>query len=118
MKFLLQLIVIFVLAYILELFFPWYVIVVAAFFAGYVVRSRANFFAGFLAIAGLWAWKAWMIDSEASTDLSTRVARIFTLQDNTLLFVITAVVGGLVGGFAALSGALLRPAKKKWYEKR
>jgi hypothetical protein len=118
MRFILQLVLIFVLAYVLELFFPWYVIAIAASIMGYTVRSRANFLAGFLAIALLWTFKAWMIDSEASAALTERVARIFSLENKYLLFVLTACLGGLVGGFAALSGAYLRPAKKKWYEKR
>ena len=74
----------------------------------YLLKSKANFLAGFLAIGILWLLKAWLQDAGGSSDLSERVAKIFTLPRKELLFVVTAVVGGLVGGFAALSGSLLK----------
>ena len=63
MKFLIQLLAIIALAYILELFLPWYYIAVASFMMGYVLKSKANFLAGFMAIGILWSVKAWLQDS-------------------------------------------------------
>ena len=114
MKFMLQLLGIFVLAYILELFLPWYSIAIAAFIMGYVLKSKANFLAGFLAIAMLWMFKAWLIDSSGSTDLADRVANIVALKQKILLFIVMAFLGGLVGGFGALSGALLRRKNRSY----
>ena len=108
MKFLIQLLAIIALAYILELFLPWYYIAVASFVMGYVLKSKANFLAGFMAIGILWSVKAWLQDSAGSSDLTERVANIFTLPRKELLFLVTAIVGGLVGGFAAWSGSLLK----------
>jgi hypothetical protein len=108
MKFLLQLTAIVVLAYIFELFLPWYYIAVAAFIGGYVLKSKANFLAGFLAIALLWIVKAWLADSGSPSDLTIRVANIFTLPRKEILYGVTALIGGLVGGFAALTGSLLK----------
>jgi hypothetical protein len=108
MKFLIQLIAIIILAYIFELFLPWYYIAVAAFISGYVLKSKANFLAGFLAIALLWTFKAWLSDSASTTDLTIRVANIFTLPRKELLYFVTALIGGMVGGFASLSGSLLK----------
>ena len=108
MKFVIQLIAIIILAYIFELFLPWYYIAVAAFICGYVLKSKANFLAGFLAIALLWTFKAWLTDADSPTDLTIRVANIFTLPRKELLYVVTALIGGIVGGFAALTGSLLK----------
>jgi len=108
MKFVLQLLGIALLAYIFELFLPWYYIAVAAFIMGYLLKSQANFLAGFLGIALVWLLKAWLIDTAGATDLTERVAHIFSLKQKELLFLIMAIVGGLVGGFGALSGALLK----------
>jgi hypothetical protein len=108
MKFILQLFLIIILAHILELFLPWYYIAVAAFLGGYTLKSKANFVAGFLAIALLWSMKAWWIDTGSSTDLAQRVANILLVKQKLLLYLLTAVIGGLVGGFATLSGALLK----------
>jgi len=114
MKFLIQLLGIFALAYVLELFLPWYYIAVAAFVMGYLLKSKANFLAGFLAIGILWFVKAWLLDSSGTSDLAERVAHIFTLPKKEFLFLVTSVVGGLVGGFAAWSGSLLKRRVKAY----
>lgn len=114
MKFLLQLFGIMILAYISELFLPWYYITVAAFIMGYILKSKANFLAGFLAIGFLWLIKAWLMDSAGTSDLAERVANIFALKQKSLLFLVTAIVGGLVGGFGTLSGSLLKKKNKSY----
>lgn len=110
MKFIIQLVVIFILAYLLELFLPWYSIAIAAFIGG-LVNSRFNFFAGFIAIALLWTLKAGLTESASSSDLANRVALIFPVKQKALLYLVMALLGGLVGGFAAMAGSALRARK-------
>jgi hypothetical protein len=93
---------------VLELFLPWYSIALAAFLGGVLVKSKVNFLAGFLAIALLWVIKAMLSETGAPNDMVIRVANIFTLPNKELLYVVMAVVGGLVGGFGCLSGALFK----------
>jgi hypothetical protein len=107
MKFLTQLIAIAVAAFVLELFMPWWSIVIAAFAAGYALKSKANFAAGLLGIGLLWFVKALLIDASAAAPLAERVAAIFSLN-KFLLMLVTAVIGGLVGGFASMTGASLK----------
>jgi hypothetical protein len=114
MKFVIQIVAIIVLALVLELFMPWWSIAIAAFIIGYVLKSKANFLAGLLGIALLWALKAWILDSSAAAPLAERVAAIFSLTTITLILV-TAIIGGLVGGFAAMAGASLRKEKRRYY---
>src|SRR5687768_13983253 len=114
MKFLLQVLIILILGYILELMLPWWSIAIAAFIAGLALNTRANFAAGFLGIALLWTLKALLIENSAAAPLTERVAAVFSLT-KTLLFVVTAVIGGLVGGFAAMAGSALRKKRKKSY---
>jgi hypothetical protein len=111
MKFLIQLIAIILVAFILELFMPWWCIAIAAFAGGFALKSNANFLAGMLGIALLWLIKAWIIDASASAPLTERVAAIFSLN-KPLLMLVTALIGGLVGGFAAMSGAALKKEKR------
>jgi hypothetical protein len=111
MKFLIQLIAISIVAFILELFMPWWCIAIAAFAAGFALKSKVNFLAGFLGIALLWLIKVWILDATASAPLAERVAAIFSLNKPTLMLV-TALIGGLVGGFAAMTGAALKKEKR------
>lgn len=115
MKFIFQLFGIAILAHMFGIFLPWYSIAIAAFVVGYALKSKANFLAGFLGIALLWGGKAWLMDSAANTDLTQRVAHIFTLKQKELLFLVMAVIGGLIGGFAALTGSLLKGKTKSHY---
>ncbi|HEY0656107.1 MAG TPA: hypothetical protein VGD65_23390 [Chryseosolibacter sp.] len=114
MKFTIQILFIVLLAFILELFLPWWSIAIAAFAGGMIFNTRANFGAGFIAIALLWTIKALIIESNAAATLTDRVASIFMLN-KPLLFLVMAILGGLVGGFAAMTGAALHGKKKKYY---
>ena len=87
---------------------PWYGCAVVAFLAGYFIRSRQNFLAGFMAIAILWTFNALLADLSSSSTLPLRVAQLFGASSTLVVYLCTAVVGGLVGGFAAMSGAMLK----------
>jgi hypothetical protein len=112
MKFLLQILTILILGFILEMFFPWWTIAIAAFVGGVMFNTRANFGAGFIAIVLLWFAKAWLIQNTAVAPLADRVASIFMLS-KPLLFVVTLVIGGFVGGFAAMTGSALHKKRKR-----
>ena len=112
MKFFIQFIAILILAFVLELFLPWWSISVAAAAGGFLFKSKANFLSGFLAIALLWFTKAYLIDMYSAVPLAEKVAKILLVNSKALLFLITAIIGGLVGGFSALTGSLLRQEKK------
>lgn len=113
MRFALQTLVILILASVLELFLPWWSIALAAFIGGLVFRTNANFFAGFLGVAALWVLMALVIDTSSATDLTRRVAGIFMGIPVWGLYAVTALIGGLVGGLAATTGASLRKPKKR-----
>jgi hypothetical protein len=108
MRFILQLSVIIVAGFILELFLPWWSIAIAAFLGGVALKSKANFLAGFLGIALLWFIKALIIDLNNTSALAEKVANIFPLHSKPLLFLVMVILGGLVGGFAAMTGAFLK----------
>jgi hypothetical protein len=114
MKFLVQLVAILIVSFLFELFLPWWSIAIAAFVGGLVFDTRSNFGAGFLAIALLWTLKALFIEMSASATLTDRVAAIFTVG-KPVLFVIMALLGGLVGGFAAMAGSALNKKRKTGY---
>ena len=108
MRFIAQFIVIIITAHLLGLFLPWYACAAVAFLAGYFLKSRQNFLAGFLAIAVLWTFNAWLADVSSSSTLPLRVAQLIGVGSVGMVYLLTALVGGLVGGFAAMSGAMLK----------
>lgn len=114
MKFLIQLVTILILGFLLELFLPWWCIAIAAFIGGVIFNTRANFGAGFLAIALLWTIKGLFTTMGAAAPLAQRVSSIFMIN-TFLLFVVMAVIGGMVGGFAAMGGSALHKKRRRGY---
>lgn len=110
MKYLAAYILIILLSFALSLFFPWWIIAVAAFFVALFIPQRAGlaFVVGFAALFTLWGVSALFIDMKNEQVLSSRVASILPLGGvPAYLILTTAFVGGLVGGLAALTGSLL-----------
>jgi hypothetical protein len=93
-------------SFILQLFLPWWIIAPAAFALALWkgTSSRQAFWSGFGAIVFLWAATALVIHLRNEGILTAKIAGLFALPFPALMIVITALVGGLVGGLAALSG--------------
>ena len=108
MRFPVQIVVIIALGYLLELFLPWWSVAIAAFAGGLILTTRSNFIAGFAGIGLLWVGKALITNLSSDSDLAERVARIFMVHNSTILLLLTFLLSGLVGGFAAMSGGALR----------
>ena len=110
MKFIAKLVLTAASCYVAELFFPWWIIAVCAFVINLFLPTKGfnAFLSGFLGVGLLWLLFAWLIDLNTSSLLSEKVAQLFELSNTSLLVAITGLVGGLVGGFAAMSGSLFR----------
>src|SRR5690606_40164025 len=109
-KFVIQVVVIALLAYMLELFLPWWSVAIAAVFVGLFLRSDANFWAGFCGIGALWLSAAVIIDLTSSGNLAEKVAAIMHINE-TLLIIVTTLIGALVGGMASYTGSLVTRKK-------
>lgn len=97
-------------------FSPWWGFAVTTLLVAVLVHQKAGkaFLSGFLGIFLLWAGLAYWMDQQNNGILSQRIAQILPLNGNSLLLIlITGVVGGLVAGFAAMSGSFLRASSKK-----
>ena len=106
MNFLKQLLATFFACLALQYFFPWWTLVIGAFGAGYWACNKGfvSFAAGFLGVAILWVSAAFLIDLQTSSILTEKVAQLFPTKTPALLYVLTALVGGLPAGFAGLAG--------------
>lgn len=100
-------------AYAIGLFtlLPWYSFVFTTLIVAVAIHQKPikAFFAGFLGLFMLWALIAFIKNTANNSILAGKVANILPLQGNAfLLIIITGLVGGLVAGFAALTGSYLR----------
>lgn len=100
------------IGFVLTAFLPWWTVVIAAFLVAFFLRidSWKSFLAGFLAMTILWAGTALFLDVQNSEILSSKVAQLFQLPNSKMLVYITGIIGGLLGGFGALTGNLLKSA--------
>jgi hypothetical protein len=105
MKFTIQIITTIVLSFILQYYLPWWTMALGALAIGYVVKNKgyASFLAGFLGVGFLWLGMALFVDVATHSILTEKVNQLLPVN----AFLLTALVGGLVGGFAALTGSLL-----------
>jgi hypothetical protein len=114
MKFIVAIILTVLLSFIAGLYFPWWTIAITAFLVAVLFNQRAwkAFVAGFLGLLLLWGGVAFWIDIKNESILSARIGELLGIGNNSfLLILITGFIGGLVAGFAALSGSYLRNKK-------
>lgn len=117
MKFITAIILTALLSFISGLlsFSPWWGFAVTSLIVALLVHQKAGkaFLAGFLGLFLLWGGLAWWIDMKNNGVLSQKIASVLPLGGNSiLLIVVTGVAGGLVAGFAAMSGSYLRSSAK------
>jgi Kef-type K+ transport system membrane component KefB len=129
MRFWLRFLLIAVLAYAAQQFLPFWSAVLAAFAVGLAMSRRRRrryshrilppaqaFLAGFLALFLLWGGMAWMTDAANASILSTRISQIIIpayslpLPGAWFMILLTALLGGLLGGLGAMSGNQLGEA--------
>ena len=110
MKFILYIIAIIILGYVCQVFLPWWSIVVVAIIIGTLTEKSGirAFTIGFLGVALLWGIYATIINSQNDSILANRMGELLGDTSPISLILITALIGGLVGGMGALTGNLGR----------
>lgn len=89
----------------------WWIFAIGAFVAGWVVplSSFKTWLAGFLGIFILWLVLCYLPDSKNAGLMSQKMANIIPLGGSSwALILVAALVGGLVAGFASLTGSFVR----------
>ena len=108
--------IILILSFASGYFLPWWVVAIAAFLAAFFIGKTPgqSFLSGFTAVFIVWTVLALFKSIPNDNILAGRVVQLFPLPNNWIwLLVITALIGGIVGGMAALSGVLLKRAFAK-----
>lgn len=115
MKFFVAILLTALLAFISGLFLPWWGMSITSLLVAVIIHQKAGkaFLSGFLGVFILWAGLAWWIDMKNNGVLSEKIAAVLPLGGNSLLLIlVTGFIGGLVAGFAAMSGSYLRASDK------
>jgi hypothetical protein len=105
-----------ILSYALQLFVPWWSIAIVAVLIGFSLMQHAGlaFLSGFLAVFVLWAGYAYVLSSANNHLLASKVAELMaplTGGSKNVLFLLSGVIGGLVGGLGCLTGNLAAKLK-------
>lgn len=110
MKMILQIGLIALLAYLLQLVFPWWMIMLVPFAITSFTKQSAgsSFLVGFIGIFILWFVHAWVITMQSGTIMTEKVAELFSLPGSFILLIITAIIGAMAGGMGGLSGYHIR----------
>jgi hypothetical protein len=106
-----------VLAFISSYLLPWWAVAIVTFFAAYFMAKTPwrSFISGFLAVFIVWALLAMLKSIPNNHLLAGRVVQLFPLPHNWVwVLVVTAFIGGLIGGMGALSGTLMKRAFGKY----
>ncbi|MDF2431577.1 MAG: hypothetical protein JWP44_1208 [Mucilaginibacter sp.] len=108
--------IILILSFASGYFLPWWVVAIAAFLAAFLAGKTPaqSFWSGFAAVFIVWTVLALFKSVPNDHILAGRVVQLFPLPHNWIwLLIVTALIGGIVGGMAALSGVLLKGAFKE-----
>ena len=113
MKFIVSILLTAFLAFVAGLYtqFPWWVFAISSFVVSALIKQTPvkSFLCGFLGLFLLWVILAIIKDAANEHILSTKVSQILPLGGSyIMLILITGIIGGLISGFAALTGAYLK----------
>lgn len=111
MKFIVVVVLTALLGYAAPLYFTWWSFAITSFTIALLIHQKAlaAFLATFLGLFLLWGAMALIIDNANSHLLSQKIAALLPLGGSSLLLIfVTAFTGGLVSGFAGLTGSFAR----------
>lgn len=117
MRFTLATLLTITLSFIAGLYLPWWSIALVAFLVALLIKQNIGraYLSGFVGVFLLWGVLATIIHIRNNGLLSQKIAQLFKLNGNAfLLILLTALIGGVVAGFAAMSGSSLRPVERKF----
>lgn len=110
MKLIIRLVLIIALTWFLSFYLPWWIVIPVAFVIGAVIGGTGinAFISGFLGAGLLWLVYSWYLDIQTDSVLTEKILNLFPFDDKILLIIASGLIGGLCGGFGALSGNSFR----------
>ncbi|MEO6314141.1 MAG: hypothetical protein ABIU63_06495 [Chitinophagaceae bacterium] len=114
MKFIASILLTILLSFVICLYMDWWAIAIAAFVVALCIHQKPlhSFLTGFAGLLLLWGGLSWWIDVRNQQVLSHKLSAILPFGGSSFLMIlVTALIGALVAGFAALAGSYAREKK-------
>ena len=111
MKFFLSIVLIALLSFAACLYLPWWSIAIASFAVTLFVPQHPgkSFLSAFISLFLLWGGIAFFISYNNGHNLAQKMSLVILKSENAyLLILVTALVGALIAGLAALCASLIR----------
>ena len=111
MKTIFSIILIAALALVIHLYLPyWWLIAIAAFIISFAFgeNSWKAFLAGFFGIFFLWFTLTALNSINNDFVLVNRMSELLPFKNAILTMLVTALIGGLVGGFSSMTGYFMK----------
>ena len=108
-----ELILIAILSLLVQLILPWWSLAVVAFIICFLRSPNGGraFLSGFAGVALVWLVYAFFIHTRTDGVFTGRMSELlFKMNTSALPLLVTALIGGLVGGLAGLSGYFVKQA--------
>lgn len=117
MKFVAHVIIVMLISLVMQLLLPWWTMAIGAFATALVFKQNGfmSFLAGLLGVGLLWFGLADYIHITTNGILSEKIGAIFPTKSVGALLFVTGLIGGLVGGFASMTGGLVSYKKRSRY---
>ena len=110
MKAVISTFLIILLSFVACLYFPWWSIAIVAFVVSALIHQKPliSFLGGFIGLFLLWSFLSVYISINNDHILAHRVSLLILKNDSPYLLVLTTgLIGGIVAGFAALTGSYI-----------
>ncbi len=106
-SFLISIIIIFVVTYIIFLALPWWTIPIATFIVGIIFRLKSipSFLSGFLGVGIVWLVLIVSKDAGNDVNIASAMGELFGGRSGYMVYILSGLIGGLMGGLASLTGS-------------
>lgn len=92
----------------IQYFGPWWSFAIPCIVLGYWLVPSRSFLMGFGLIFMIWLGGAIYYDCVSNGLIANRISNAMHLSGKYILFFITSLIGGLIGGLSCLSGKVIK----------
>ncbi len=115
MKIILSIILTAIICYFTQIYIPvWWIFAPVCFLIAIFIQLKSSwrhFFSGLIPVMAVWLALFYIADKPNDSILSNKIAALFSMPNQHILFIVAALIMGLIGGLAAVAGSALRRKK-------